>query len=74
MNDLYSITFSQNRVRPLVTADYQLIKLDGDSGGWQGQFTHQIAQRQSIAHFRVLTVELNQQCLVSHVRRIWQAE
>ena len=74
MNDLYSITFSQNRVGPLVTADYQLIKLDGDSCRGQGQFTNEIVQRRSIAHFPVLTIDLNQQCLVSRVRRIWQAE
>jgi hypothetical protein len=74
MNDLYTITLGQSRLAPLVTADHQVVKLDGDSGGGQGQFRNEIFQRRSIAHFPALTVELNQQCLVSHVRRTWQEE
>jgi len=69
MNYLYSVTVGQSRLAPLVTADYQMVKLDGDSCGGQGQFRDEIVQRRSIVHFPTLTVELNQQCLVSHLRR-----
>jgi hypothetical protein len=64
MNDLYPVILGQNRLSPFVTADYQMVKFNGDSRGRQGQFTHEIAQRRSIAHFPVLTIDLNQQCLV----------
>ena len=69
MNDLYSVTLGQNCLTPLVTTDYQMVKLDGDSCGGQGQFSDEIVQRRLIAYFPALTVELNQQCLVSHLRR-----
>ena len=69
MNDLYSVTLGQSRLGPFVTADYQVVKLDGDSRGDQGQFRDEIVQRRSILHFPALTVELNQQCLASLVRR-----
>jgi len=69
MNDLYSVTLGQSRLAPLVTADYQMVKLDGDSRRGQGQFRDEIVQRRSILHFPTFTVELNQQSLVFHVRR-----
>ena len=42
MNDLYSVTLGQSRLTPLVTTDYQMVKLDGDSCGGQGQFSDEI--------------------------------
>ena len=74
MNDLYSVALAQSRLCPFVTADDQLVKLDGYSRRRQRQLRDEISQGRSIAHFPTLTVESNQQCLVFHLRRIWQAE
>lgn len=68
MYDLYAVTLGQRGVRPLVAANYFVIKLDRNSRRHQRQFADEIIQRRSIPHFPTLTIELNQQILVSRLQ------